>query len=60
MFASYTYKSLDVTGDVQKSLPLMTLTEVLKFCDKHNGYGFAKFQSKEATNKPKLEIEYTT
>jgi len=60
MFAYYGYDSLDVTGDVKKALPLGALTEVLKFWRKNDGYGFAKFQSKEATNKPKLEIEYTT
>jgi len=60
MFVYYTYKSWDVTGDVKKSLPLGALTEVLKFWRKNDGYGYAEFQSKEATNKPKLEIEYTT
>jgi len=60
MFIYYTYKSWDVTEDVTKSLPLGALTEVLKFSSKNDGYGHAEFQSKEATNKPKLEIEYTT
>ena len=60
MFANYGYKSWDITVDVKTSLPLGTLTEVLKFNNKNDGYGYAKYQSKEATNKPKLEIEYTT
>jgi hypothetical protein len=55
------YKSWDVTNEVQKSLPLMALTEVLRFSSKHDGYGFAGFISKEQSlDEPKLEIEYTT
>jgi hypothetical protein len=60
MFIYYAYRSWDVTGDLKKSLPLGALTEVLKFSSKNDGYGYAEFQSKEATNKPKLEIQYTT
>jgi hypothetical protein len=59
-FAYSSYKTWDVTMDVKRSLPVGALTEVLKFWRKNDGYGFAEFQSKEATNKPKLEIEYTT
>jgi hypothetical protein len=53
------YKSWDITEDVKSSLPVGALTEVLKFSNKHNGYGYAEYPSKEATNKPKLEIQYT-
>jgi len=54
------YKSWDITEDVKTSLPAGALTEVLKFSNKNSGYGDAEYQSKEATNKPKLEIQYTT
>jgi hypothetical protein len=54
------YKSWDITEDVKSSLPVGALTEVLKFSNKYNDYGYAEYQSKEATNKPKLEIQYTT
>jgi hypothetical protein len=54
------YKSWDITGDVETALPLGVLTEVLRFSNKNNDYGWAVYQSSEATNKPKLEIEYTT
>jgi hypothetical protein len=60
MFANYGYDSWDITEDVKTSLPLGTLTEVLKFNNKNDGYGYAKYQSKETTNKPKLEIQYAT
>lgn len=60
MFISYGYKSWDITEDVKTALPIGELTEVIKFSDKNHGYGHARYQSKEATNKPKLEIQYTT
>lgn len=60
MFISYGYKSWDITEDVKTALPIGELTEVIKFSDKNGDYGHARYQSKEATNKPKLEIQYTT
>jgi len=58
---SDSYDSWNVTEDVTKSLPSRALTEVLKFRDKNDDYGFARYQSKEAaTYLPLLEIEYTT
>ncbi|HLN90217.1 MAG TPA: hypothetical protein VK253_09140, partial [Candidatus Binatia bacterium] len=53
------YKSWDITADVKTALTLGTLTEVLKFASK-TGDGYAIFQSREATNRPKLEVEYST
>jgi len=60
MFISYGYKTWDITEDVKTALPIGELTEVIKFSDKNGGYGYARYQSKEDTNKPKLEIQYTT
>jgi hypothetical protein len=60
IFISYGYKSWDITEDVKTALPIGELTEVIKFSDKNGDYGHARYQSKEATNKPKLEIQYTT
>ena len=59
-FAVYGYKSWDVTSDVTTSLPLREMTEVLKFTKKNDGYGYARYDSREASSQPKLEIEYTT
>jgi len=53
------YKSWNVTEDVRTALPSGTLTEVLKFTNK-TGNGYAIFQSREGSNKPKLEVEYAT
>jgi len=53
------YKSWDITEDVRAALPSRNLTEVLKF-ERKTGDGHAVFQSKEGTNKPKLEVEYAT
>ena len=53
------YKSWDITEDVRTALPSRTLTEVIKFESK-TGDGYAVFHSKEGTNKPKLEVEYST
>jgi hypothetical protein len=60
MFISYGYKSWDITEDIKTAQPIGELTEVIKFSDKNGDYGHARYQSKEATNKPKLEIQYTT
>ena len=55
------YKSWDITEDVKTSLPVGALTEALRFSNKNNIHpGWAEYQSKETTNKPKLEIQYTT
>ena len=48
-----------ITEDVITALPSGNLTEVLKF-EKKTEYGYAVFHSREETNKPKLEVEYTT
>lgn len=53
------YKSWAVAADVIAAVPSGNLTEVFKFSSK-DGNGYAFFQSREATNKPKLEIEYST
>ncbi len=59
MFYTYNiYKSWDVTADVETAVPSGTLTETLKFESKTSD-GYAIFQSKEASNEPKLEIEYS-
>jgi hypothetical protein len=52
------YKSWDVTADVKTALASGILTEVLKFASK-TGNGYAFFRSREGTNKPKLEVQYS-
>jgi hypothetical protein len=60
---SYTkgnYKSWDVTSDAKTAFSSGTLTEALKFQFKsESGDGQAFFHSKEGSNKPKLEVEYS-
>jgi hypothetical protein len=53
------YKSWNVTQDVRTAFASGTLTEVFKFTAK-TGSGSADFDSRETSNKPALEIEYTT
>jgi hypothetical protein len=53
------YKSWNVTKDVKTALSSGRLTEVVKFVAK-TGSGYANFNSREGTNKPKLQIEYAT
>jgi len=58
LFNFFDYKLWDVTADVNTALTSGILTEVLKFATK-TGDGYALFQSREGSNKPKLEIEYS-
>jgi hypothetical protein len=54
------YKSWDATQDLKTALPTGKLVEVLKFESKTTDRLIsAEFDSREGTNKPRLEIEYS-
>jgi hypothetical protein len=52
------YKTWDVTADVETAFSSGILTEVLKFKSK-TGNGYVFFHSREGSSQPRLEVEYS-